>query len=186
MSKIIIIMGRIQLKDKFFTPYIPYKKLETAIDKVAEKINRDFKNTNDIPVILCVLNGSLMFTSELMKRFKFQCELATVRLSSYEGTSSTGATKKVLGLSTSLKNRTVIIIEDIVDTGKTIHDLYEILNEAGAIDVRICTMLLKTDVYSGELDLDYVAMEIENKFIVGFGLDYEQLGRNLTDIYILD
>lgn len=179
-------MGRIQLKDKYFVPYIPYKKLEAAIDKVAEKINRDFKNTSDIPIVLCVLNGSIMFTAELMKRFNFTCELSSIRLSSYEGTTSTGVTRKVLGLTSAIKNRTVIVVEDIVDTGKTICDLYDLLLDAGAREVKICTMLLKPDVYRGQLDLDYVGMEIENRFIVGFGLDYDQLGRNLKDIYILD
>ena len=179
-------MGRIQLKDKYFVPYIPYKKIEAAIDKVAEKINRDFKNTNDTPILLCVLNGSIMFTSELMKRLNFKLELSSIKLSSYEGTLSTGVTRKVIGLTSSIRNRTVIIVEDIVDTGKTINDLHDLILEAGANDVRVCTMLLKPDVYKGGVDLDYVGMEIENKFIVGFGLDYDQLGRNLTDIYILD
>lgn len=179
-------MGKIQLHDKFFVPYIPYKKLEPVFDKVAEKINRDFKNTRDIPIILCVLNGAMMFTSELLKRLNFNCELASVRLSSYEGTVSTGFTKTVLGLDISVKNRTVIVVEDIVDTGKTIVDLSDMLTEAGAREVKFCTMLLKPEIYKQDVELDYVGMEIGNKFIVGFGLDYDQLGRNYKDIYILD
>ena len=179
-------MGKIHLHDKYFVPYIPYKKLEAAIDKVADKINRDFKNTNDIPIIMCVLNGSIMFTSELLKRLNFNCELSSIRLSSYEGTVSTGFTRQVLGLDKSVKNRTIIVVEDIVDTGKTIVDIQKLLMDAGAREVRYCTMLLKPDVYKQDVELDYVALEIENKFIVGFGLDYDQLGRNFKDIYILD
>lgn len=179
-------MDRILLKDKYFVPYIPYRKLEKAIDSVAERINKDFKNFDGIPIILCVLNGSIMFTAELMKRFDFPCELSSVRLASYEGTVSTGVTRKILGLTTAIKGRTVIVVEDIVDTGKTITDLHETLLQAGAGEVKICTMLLKPDVYKQPLKLDYVAMEIENRFIVGFGLDYDQLGRNSKDIYILD
>ncbi|MBQ0025326.1 MAG: hypoxanthine phosphoribosyltransferase [Bacteroidales bacterium] len=177
---------RIQLKDKFFVPYIPYAEIEKAIDRVADKINADFEGKQEIPIVICVLNGSIMFTGELMKRFNFNCELSSVRLSSYVGTTSTGVTRQILGLTTAIKNRSVIIVEDIVDTGKTITDLYRIVKEAGAKDVRICTMLLKPDVYKQDVKLDYVALEVENKFIVGFGLDYDQLGRNYRDIYKLD
>ena len=179
-------MSRILLKDKYFVPYIPYSRIEKAIDDVAERINCDFRNFDGVPIVLCVLNGSILFTAELMKRFTFTCELSSVRLSSYEGTLSTGVTRKILGLTTAIKGRTVIVVEDIVDTGKTITDLYDILLEAGAADVKICTMLLKPDVYKKDLRLDYVALEIENRFIVGFGLDYDQLGRNYKDIYILE
>ena len=179
-------MDRILLKDKYFVPYIPYERLEKAIDEVAERINHDFKDFDGIPIVLCVLNGSILFTAELMKRLDFPCEFSSVRLSSYEGTLSMGITRKVLGLTSSIKGRTIIVVEDIVDTGKTITDLYALLRDAGAKDVKICTMLLKPEVYKKDLKLDYVAMEIENRFIVGFGLDYDQLGRNSKDIYILD
>ena len=178
--------NRILVKDRYFVPYIPYERLEQAIDAVAERINHDFKDFDGTPIVLCVLNGSILFTAELMKRLNFPCEFSSVRLSSYEGTLSTGVTRKVLGLTSSIKGRTVIVVEDIVDTGKTITDLYALLLDAGAADVKICTMLLKPEVYKKDLKLDYVAMEIENRFIVGFGLDYDQLGRNYKDIYILD
>ena len=179
-------MERILLKDKYFVPYIKYERLEKAIDRVAERINHDFKDFDGVPIVICVLNGSILFTGELMKRLNFPCEFSSVRLSSYEGTLSTGITRKVLGLTSSIKGRTIIVVEDIVDTGKTITDLYALLLDAGAADVKICTMLLKPEVYKKDLKLDYVAMEIENRFIVGFGLDYDQLGRNSKDIYILD
>ena len=177
---------RILVKDRYFVPYIPYERLEKAIDDVAERINQDFKHFDGTPIILCVLNGSILFTGELMKRLNFPCEFSSIRLSSYEGTLSTGVTRKVLGLTSSIKGRTVLVVEDIVDTGKTITDLHALLLDAGAADVKICTMLLKPEVYKKDLKLDYVAMKIENRFIVGFGLDYDQLGRNYKDIYILD
>lgn len=179
-------MTRIKLKDKYFVPYIPYAEIERAIDGVAERINSDFKGCKDVPIVLCVLNGSIVFTGELLQRLEFDCELSSVRLSSYVGTTSTGVTKMILGLTPAIKNRRVIVVEDIVDTGKTITDLYKVLIDAGAKEVRICTMLLKPEVYRQDIKLDYVAMEIRDKFIVGFGLDYDQLGRNYRDIYILD
>lgn len=179
-------MARILLKDKYFVPYIPYERIEKAIDCVAEKIKADFKGRNEIPIVICVLNGSIMFTGELLKRLDFPLELSSVRLASYIGTTSTGVTRQILGLTTAIKNRSVIIIEDIVDTGKTIVDLRNIVKEAGAKEVKICTMLFKPEVYNKDVTIDYVAMEIGNRFIVGFGLDYDQLGRNYKDIYILD
>ncbi|MGN1214981.1 MAG: phosphoribosyltransferase, partial [Candidatus Cryptobacteroides sp.] len=135
---------------------------------------------------LCVLNGSIMFTAELMKRLTFNCELVSIKLSSYEGTRSTGKTRQVMGMTGSVEGRRVIIVEDIVDTGTTITDLVGILKEKGAAQTKVCTMLLKPEIYSKDLKLDYVAMEIPNDFIVGFGLDYDEIGRNLKDIYVLD
>lgn len=179
-------MNKVVIKDKTFVPYIKYEELEKAFDKVAEQITADFKDSKEIPILLCVLNGSVMFCAELMKRLEFPVEFSSVRLASYEGTTSTGVTRKVLGLTTAIKNRPVIVVEDIVDTGKTICDLYDLLMDAGAGQVKICTMLYKPEVYKRDLKLDYIGMAIDNGFIVGFGLDYDQLGRNLKDIFILE
>lgn len=179
-------MPRIHLHDKYFVPYIPNKKIEAAIDRVAERLNRDFKNTNDIPVFVCVLTGALPFMSSLMQRLNFNCEIDCLRMSSYQGTKSTGNVCETMGLSRSVKNRTVIVVEDIIDTGNTIVRLNDLLDEAGAREVRYCTLILKKDVYHRDIDIDYVALEVEDKFIVGYGLDYDQLGRNYKDIYILD
>lgn len=179
-------MEKLTLLDKTFVPFISYDKISAAIDKVAENISKDFKDSEDIPVLLCVLNGSIMFTAELMKRLEFNCELASIKLSSYEGTSSTGVVRTSQKLTTDVKGRKVIVIEDIVDTGNTIEHLQEFLIAQGAAEVKICTLLLKPEVYKKDIKLDYVAMEIPNRFIVGFGLDYDQLGRNTRDIYILE
>ena len=179
-------MKRIKLHDKTFVPYISYEDLMSAIDIMADKINADFKDSEEIPVLVCVLNGSIMFTSEIMKRLEFNCEVVSTKLSSYEGTSSTGKVKQALGLTADITGRTVIVLEDIVDTGNTIVELDHILKEKGAKEVKMCTMLLKPEVYDKDCKLDYVAMEIKNEFIVGFGLDYNQLGRNYKDIYVLE
>ena len=179
-------MEKITLHDKTFRKFIPYEKIDAAIDHVAEKVNADFEGCSDVPILLCVLNGSIMFMSELMKRFRFNCQIVSIKLTSYEGTNTTGCVKQALGLTADITGRRVIVVEDIVDSGNTIVELKKILADKGASESRICTMLLKPDTYKKDIVLDYVAMEIPNDFIVGFGLDYDELGRNLKDIYILD
>lgn len=179
-------MEKVTLYDKTFRPFIKYEKIIEAIDGVAEKINKDFEGCQDVPVLLCVLNGSIMFMGELMKRLNFNCQTISIKLTSYEGTSSTGRVKQALGLTSDITGRRVIVVEDIVDTGNTIIELKNILSEKGAAESKICTLLLKPDAYKKDEPIDYVAMEIPNDFIVGFGLDYDEIGRNLKDIYILD
>lgn len=178
-------MKSVTLHDKTFVPYISNAELMAAIDKVAEKIIENHKNDTEPPILLCVLNGSVMFVSELMKRIELPLELMSIKVASYSGTSSVGPVKEVQGLTGSVKGRNVIVCEDIVDTGKTLAYLSETLHERGAAKVEMCTMLTKPDVYKGNIPLDYVGLEIENRFIVGFGLDYDQLGRNINEIYIL-
>lgn len=179
-------MDKIRLKDKTFRVSIPYEKIEKAIDDVAARINADFAGCEDFPVLLCVLNGSVMFTAELMKRLEFNCQIVSTKLSSYEGTNTTGKVKQALGLTADITGRRVIVVEDIVDSGNTIVELKRILQEKGASESRICTLLLKPDAYRKDIRIDYVAMEIPNDFIVGFGLDYDEYGRNYKDIYVLD
>ncbi|MGN1211537.1 MAG: hypoxanthine phosphoribosyltransferase [Candidatus Cryptobacteroides sp.] len=177
---------KIRLYDKTFKPFIPNSEIMEAIDKVAARLNDDYSGGNDVPVLLCVLNGSIMFTAELMKRLSFNLELVSIKLSSYEGTSSTGKVREAMGLTSDITGRRVIIVEDIVDTGNTINELKKIVLGHGASEAKVCTLLLKPDVYDKDTPLDYVAMEIPDRFIVGFGLDYNQLGRNIKDIYVLD
>lgn len=179
-------MEKVTILDKTFRTFIPNEKICEAIDKVAEQMNNDFKGCTDIPVLLCVLNGSILFTAELMKRLDFNCQLVSTKLSSYEGTSSTGCVKTAMGLTADITGRRVIIVEDIVDTGNTLVELDRILKEKGAAESMVCTLLFKPESYDKDIPLKYVAMEIPNDFIVGFGLDYEELGRNLKDIYVLD
>lgn len=179
-------MEKVTLKDKTFKKFISYEKISAAIDEVADKINADFEGCTDVPVLLCVLNGSIMFMGELMKRLSFNCQVISIKLTSYEGTSTTGRVKQAMGLTSSIEGRRVIVVEDIVDSGNTIVELKEILKENGAAESYMCTLLLKPDAYKKDVKLDYVAMEIPNDFIIGFGLDYDELGRNLKDIYTLD
>ena len=179
-------MEKIRLKDKTFRKFIPYEKISASIDKVADKLNADFKGCTDIPVLLCVLNGSIMFMGELMKRLEFNLQTISIKLTSYEGTSTTGRVKQAMGLTSDITGRRVIVIEDIVDSGNTIVELKEILKEKGASESYICSLLLKPEAYKKDIKIDYVAMEIPNDFIVGFGLDYDELGRNYKDIYVLD
>lgn len=179
-------MDRIVIKDKTFKIFIPYEKITVAIDKVAEKLNKDFADCETPPVLLCVLNGSIMFMAELMKRIDFDCNIVSIKLTSYQGTSTTGNVRQALGLTADITGKKVIIVEDIVDSGNTIVELKKILADAGAAESYICTLLLKPDAYKKDIPIDYTALEIPNDFIVGFGLDYDELGRNYKDIYILD
>ena len=178
--------NNIKLHDKVFKPYLSNAVIEAAIDRLAEKVNADFEGSGDVPIFLCVLNGAIMFTAAMMKRLRFKAELVSIKLSSYQGTSSTGTVLIPIGLTAPVRDRRVIIFEDIVDTGNTIVALKEMLLSKGAKEVRICTMLMKPEVYSKDTVLDYVGMKIPNAFIVGYGLDYDELGRNLPDIYVVD
>ena len=131
-------MEKVTLKDKTFKKFISYEKISAAIDEVANKINADFEGCTDVPVLLCVLNGSIMFMGELMKRLTFNCQVISIKLTSYEGTSTTGRVKQALGLTSSIEGRRVIVIEDIVDSGNTIVELSEILKENGAAESYMC------------------------------------------------
>lgn len=179
-------MEKITLKDKTFRPFIKYDQIADSIDRLAVKINNDFEGCTDVPVLLCVLNGSIMFMGELMKRLNFNCQIVSTKLTSYEGTATTGKVKQAMGLTADIKGRRVIIVEDIVDSGNTIVELKRIMEEKEVAESYICSLLLKPEAYKKDIKIDYVAMEIPNDFIVGFGLDYDELGRNLKDIYILD
>lgn len=179
-------MEKVTLKDKTFKKFITYEQISSAIDKVAEKMNADFVGCTDVPVLLCVLNGSIMFMGELMRRLNFDVQIVSIKLTSYEGTSTTGRVKQAMGLTADIKDRRVIIVEDIVDSGNTIVTLKEIMQERGASDSYVCSLLFKPDAYKQDVKLDYVALEIPNDFIIGFGLDYDELGRNYKDIYTLD
>lgn len=174
-------MSVIQIKDKRFKTFIPEEQIMKEVARVADEINRDLSGTN--PLFISVLNGSFMFTADLMKHLTMPCEVSFVKLASYEGTSSTGKVKELVGLGDDITGRTVVIVEDIVDTGLTMKQLVETLRTRGPKDIKIATLLVKPDKLKVELDINYVAMNIPNDFIVGYGLDYDGLGRNYRDIY---
>ena len=179
-------MEKITLFDKTFRPYIPQAEIEGAIGRIAAGLDRENADAKDIPILLCVLHGALLFTAELMKRIHFNCQIASVKATSYIGTKSSGNVGFDLGLTANVKGRRVYILEDIVDTGTTIIALRDLLSAQGAADIKVCAMVFKEEAYHQDMPVDYVGLRIENEFIVGYGLDYEEIGRNLPDIYILD
>lgn len=177
-------MKSVTLKDKSFKLFIEESTILNAVDAVAEKVNKDLADLN--PVIVCVLGGSFMFTSDLVKRLSFNPEIQFVKYSSYHGTESVGTVSENLGLSISIENRNVLIIEDIVDRGNTLEKIYEDFKKYKPLSLRVASLLFKPNAYQKDIKIDYVGMEIGNEFIVGYGLDYDGLGRNLKDIYIIN
>lgn len=173
----------VKIKDKTFRTSIPEAEILKRVKAVADKINADMAGKN--PLLLAVLNGSFIFVADLMRMITIPCEISFVKLASYQGTTSTGQIKEVIGINEDLTGRTVIIVEDIVETGQTIKRMIESLGTRNPESIHICTLLLKPDRLKVPLNVEYVAMEIPNDFILGYGLDYDQQGRNLRDIYTI-
>ncbi len=174
-------MTTIQIKDKKFSLSIPEAEILKAVREVGEAINRDLAHKN--PLFICVLNGAFMFAGDLMKTVSVPCEITFIKLSSYDGLYTTGSVKEIIGLNESVVGRTVVVVEDIVDTGLTMERILDSLHAKGANEIRIATFLQKPDALQRDITVDYVAMKIPNDFIVGYGLDYDGYGRNLKDIY---
>lgn len=174
-------METIRIKDKQFKTFITEEKILKEVARVGEEINRDLADAN--PLFVSVLNGSFMFTADLMKHVSVPCEISFVKLASYAGTSSTGKVKELVGLNDDITGRTIVIVEDIIDTGLTMGRLIETLKARNPKEIRIATLLVKPDKLKVDLDINYIAMNIPNDFIVGYGLDYDGLGRNYRDIY---
>ncbi|WP_303272283.1 hypoxanthine phosphoribosyltransferase [uncultured Alistipes sp.] len=174
----------IKLHDRTFRVMIPAAKIDEAVTAVAQRINADYAD-KDTPLFVGVLNGSFMFMSDLIKKIEFNSELSFVKLSSYEGTQTTGDVKCLIGLNHSLEGRHVIIVEDIVDTGESIERMVRDLEKLHPASIAVCTLFFKPGSYRKQIPIEYKAMEIGNEFIVGYGLDYDQLGRNLKDIYVV-
>lgn len=177
-------MSKVLLKDKRFRINIPASEINKAVGEVAYRINTELKDKK--PLFLSVLNGSFMFASDLMKKITIDCEISFVKVASYNGTSTSGSVKQLIGLNESIKGRTVVVIEDIVDTGLTIESVIKQLEAMEPAEIKIATLLYKPEAYRKKLQLDYVAIVVPNDFLVGYGLDYDGLGRNLPDIYVLD
>ena len=177
-------MKKVSLEDKNFKIFIESAKIQEAIDAVSFKINNDFAKSN--PIFVCVLNGSFMFASDLIKRFNYDCEVTFLKVASYEGTQSSGSIKELIGLNESISDRHVIIVEDIVDTGATIEAVVKELELLGPKSIKVSTLLYKPLAYKRTFPIDYAAIEVGNEFLVGYGLDYNGLGRNLEEIYIIE
>ena len=171
----------IQLHDKQFVPFISAKEIDLAIAKMVAQITADF--SNETPVFIGVLNGAFMVVSDLLKRYTSPCEVSFIKMASYEGTSSTEEVNQLLGLNQDLTGRTVVVIEDIVDTGNTLVALKALFESENIKEFRIATLFFKPEAYKKDLPIDYVGIRIPNKFIVGYGLDYDGLGRNLPEVY---
>jgi hypoxanthine phosphoribosyltransferase len=175
-------MKQVKIHEKTFELYIPYEKLRSVVEAMAEKMNSDLKGKN--PLFICILNGSFMFAAELFKRIDLvETEISFVKLASYQGDKTTGEVKHLIGLNENIAGRTVVILEDIVDTGITIENILEQLKKLNPKEIKIATLLLKPEALQKDVQLDYIGLEIPNNFIVGYGLDYNGQGRNLINIY---
>ncbi|WP_447952096.1 hypoxanthine phosphoribosyltransferase [Chryseobacterium koreense] len=178
-------MKTVQIHDKEFVPYLKNDEIQQIIKDLAEKVYEDYKD--ETPVFIGVLNGVIMFFSDFLKHYPGPCEIAFIQMSSYlGGLQSTGIVYKKMELTKEVEGRHIILMEDIVDTGNTIESLHAYFkNTQRPKSLKIATLLMKPEVYSKEFKIDYVAKEIPNKFVLGYGLDYDELGRNLPDLYQL-
>ena len=176
-------MELVTLHDKQFKPYISAEVLHENISRMAASLSADVKKS--FPLFIVVLNGSFIFAADLVKLLKFPCEISFVKLASYQGTGSSGQVNELIGLTENIENRTVVIVEDIIDTGNTLEKLHLMLKDKKAKEIKTVTLLFKPDAYKKTIPVDYVGIEIKNEFVVGYGLDYDGLGRNLKDIYVL-
>lgn len=175
-------MHEITVHDKVFYPFLSEEEIHKAVKNVAQEIYK--KYTNETPIFIGVLNGVVMFISDFLKNYPGNCELAFVQMQSYQGTSSTGEVKKLMDLPAHLvENRHIVIMEDIVDTGNTLEALYQLLEDKNIKSVNIATLLFKPEAYQKDLKVDFIGLSIPDKFVVGYGLDYNGLGRNLPSIY---
>jgi len=176
-------MSTIKLHDKYFKTFITADKIDKAIRKMTALVKKDCKD--EIPVFIGILNGSFMFTADFARAYDGNCEVSFVKLASYEGTGSTGKVKELVGLTESLKGRIVIILEDIIDTGNTLEEIFNIFRGQRVKQLKIASLFFKPDVFRKGLPIDYIGISIPDKFIIGYGLDYNNLGRNFKDIYQL-
>lgn len=171
----------IQINDKYFDVFIEKKEILSKVDSLASLINGDYHNREVL--FIAVLNGSFMFASDLMKRININCEISFVKVSSYIGTSSMGRVDELIGLNTDISGKEIIIIEDIVDTGITIDKIITLLTKGNPSSIKICSLLYKPEAFKGKNKPDYVGFTIPNAFVVGYGLDYNEKGRNIEEIY---
>lgn len=173
----------IQVHDKKFNTFLSAAEIKTQISRIADQINADYQNKR--PLFIAILNGSFMFASDLFKMLEIEAEICFIKLASYKGIKSTGQVVTSIGLDISLKDREVIVIEDIVDTGKTLSEFLPQLEAQSPASLRIATLLHKPEALQYPLQLDYIGFSVPNKFLLGFGLDYDGLGRNLKEIFQL-
>ena len=174
-------MSVVKIHDREFVKSISREEIAAQVKRVAERINEDYAGKR--PLLLGVLNGCFMFVSDLMKNLEIECEISFVKFSSYQGADTTGTVNQVMGLNESIEGRDVIIVEDIVDTGLTMHKMLQTLAESKPASLEIASLFLKPARLRVPVEVKYSAFEIPDRFIVGYGLDYDGLGRNLPDVY---
>lgn len=177
-------MNSIRVNDKNFIPYISASQIKEQISRLGEEINRDYEGKR--PLFIAILNGAFMFASDLFKELKIDAEICFIKLASYKGTKSTGNVITSIGLDESLKGRHVIVLEDIVDTGKTLHEFLPQLFDQQPASLKITSLLHKPEALQYDIKVDYLGFEVPNKFLLGYGLDYDGLARNLAEIYQLN
>jgi hypoxanthine phosphoribosyltransferase len=175
-------MDVVRVNDLDFRQFISDRDIQIRIRQIADQINRDLRDES--PLFIGILNGSFMFAADLMKEVSIQSEITFVKMSSYNGLQSSGEVKTRIGLEKPVTGRTVVIVEDIIDTGKTIYEMLEVLKKEKPERIIIASLLLKPDALQYNLDIDYIGFKVPNDFLVGYGLDYDGLGRNLKDIYV--
>lgn len=173
----------ITIKDKQFRPYITQERVADVVRGVAKKINAELKN--DFPFFVVVLNGAFMFAADLLREITIPCGISFIKVASYQGTTSSGKISELIGLNEDIAHRNIVIVEDIVDTGVTLEHVTTLLRKREAGQIRVATLLMKRGSYTKDIPVDYVGFEIDNRFVVGYGLDYEGMGRNLKDLHIL-
>ena len=176
--------NKIKLHDKTFRVLIPAEEIDKAVTRVAEQLDERYKGRT--PIFLGVLSGSFLFLADLVRKVNFDSQMAFVKISSYSGTESTGNVTQQFGVDFVIEGRDIIIVEDIVETGHSMTYLLNYLKEKRPASITICTLFFKPEKFLYEYKIDYTALSIGNEFIVGYGLDYNQLGRNLKDIYVID
>jgi hypoxanthine phosphoribosyltransferase len=177
-------MSTIKIKDKQFVPFISEIAIEEKIKELAAQLKTDYEGKR--PLLIAILNGSFMFASDLFKELKFEAEISFIKLASYKGTKSTGHVVTAIGLDADITERHVIILEDIIDTGKTLHSFLPQLQHQQPASLKVAVLLDKPEPRQFEVPIAYKCFTIENKFVVGYGLDYDGLGRNISSIYQLE
>ncbi|MFC2467411.1 MAG: adenylate kinase [Capnocytophaga endodontalis] len=177
-------MELIKIHDKTFEPYVSAEQLNQIAERMASEVYQDLQES--CPVFIAVLNGSFMFAADFVRHYKGECEISFVKMASYEGIQSTGKIHQLIGLSTPVEGRDVVILEDIIDTGNTLEEIYRLFENQKVKSFRIATLFFKPDAYKKDLKIDYVGKPIPNRFIVGYGLDFDEIGRNLPQVYQLN
>jgi adenylate kinase len=177
-------MSFIKLHDEVFEPYINRDQIAGYVKYLADIIAKEL-GEKETPIFIGIMNGSFMFAADFVREYPYDCHITFVKIASYNGTNTTGKMKHLVGLNEDLEGKTVIILEDIIDTGNTLEEIYKIFKDKKVKELKIATLFFKPDVFRKSLPIDYIGKSIEDKFIVGYGLDYDVLGRNLSDVYML-